>query len=148
MRLLLTIGLAIGLAPSLAPSLAHGAPEAPPTSGVIAAKDAQQQVAPHGKARIAHLVAGRLAYVGKLTLAPNAKVPEHADADEEYIHVLEGSGSVTIDGKTWQVGPGSTIYMAAGAKVSFENGPAPMVAIQIFAGPGSAQKYQNWKGAD
>lgn len=128
-----------------AAGVAHAVPEAPPKSGVIAAKDAQKQVASHGKARITHLAEGKNAYVGKLTLAPNAKVPEHADTDEEYIHVLEGTGTVTIDGKAHAVAPGSTIYMAAGAKVSFVNGSTPMVAIQIFAGPRSADKYQGWK---
>lgn len=136
---LFCLALLVGL------SAAHAAPEAPPKSGVIAEGAAQKQIAAHGKARITHLAEGKNAYVGKLTLAPNAKVPEHADTDEEYIHVLSGTGTVTIDGKAHPVGPGATIYMAAGAKVSFVNGPAPMVAIQIFAGPRSADKYQGWK---
>ena len=30
-----------------------------------------------------------------------AAVPEHRDATEEYIYVLEGSGRMVIDGKTY-----------------------------------------------
>lgn len=126
-----------------APALA--APEAPPASGVRHLDQAQIQSAPSGKAHITHLAEGLNAYLGKLVLEPGAAVPEHADATEEYIHVLEGSGTITIDGVTHAVGAGSTVYMAAKAKVSFQNGPTRMVAIQVFAGPDPARKYQNWK---
>lgn len=139
--------LRLALASLCALGAAHAAPEAAPKSGVITAEAAQQQVAPHGKARITHLAQGTNAYLGRLVLAPHAKVPEHADTDEEYIHVLEGTGVITIDGEAHPVGPGATVYMAAGAKVSYQNGPTQMVAIQVFAGPRSADKYQNWKGA-
>lgn len=138
LTLLATLALAL-------PAVA--APEAPPTSGVRTEAEAQKQVAPSGKAYITHLAEGQNAYVGKLVVEPGAAIPEHADDSEEYIHVLEGTGTITIDGEAKKVGPGDTVYMAAKAKVSYQNGPTRLVAIQVFAGPESAVKYQNWKGA-
>lgn len=116
-----------------------------PTSGVYHVDDHPRLVAPHGQAWIQLLHRGNNAYLGRLELAPGAAIPEHADATEEYIHVLEGTGTVTIDGKAHAVKPGSTVYMAANAKVSFQNGDAKLVAIQVFAGPDPAEKYNAWK---
>ena len=44
-----------------------------------------------------------------------------------------------------RIGPGSTIYMPANALVSYQNGDAPLVAIQVFAGPAPAAKYDAWE---
>ena len=99
-----------------------------------------------GKGDIRVLARGDNAFLGRLELAPGGKVPEHRDPTEEYIHILEGSGRFTIDGRTYEVGPGTTIFMPAGALVSFENGPEEkMVAIQVFAGPEPAAKYEAWQ---
>ena len=98
-----------------------------------------------GDAADIHVLArGENAFLGKLEMAPGGEVPEHRDPTEEYIHILEGGGVFKIDGHTHQVGPGSTIYMPAGALVSFKNGDVPLVAIQVFAGPGPAAKYEAW----
>jgi len=98
-----------------------------------------------GKARIALLAQGKNAFVGRLELAPNVAVPEHQDATEEYIYVLAGGGMLTMDGKVYAVEPGSIIFMPANATVSFQNGPDPMVGLQIFAGPDPARKYETWQ---
>ena len=50
-----------------------------------------------------------------------------------------------MDGKTYEITAGTTIYMPANATVSFQNGDQPLVAIQVFAGPGPAAKYDTWK---
>ncbi len=106
--------------------------------------EAEVRVAPSGKARVQKLARGDNAFLARLELAPGAKVPEHRDATEEYIHVLEGKGLITIEGQTHSIGPGTTVYMPANARVSFQNGDARMVAIQVFAGPGPAAKYRKW----
>ena len=74
----------------------------------------------------------------------NAGVPSHRDSTEEYIHVLEGSGTMTLDGQAFKVNAGTTVYMPANAEVSFQNDDAEMVAIQVFAGPEPADKYATW----
>lgn len=97
-----------------------------------------------GAGEIYLLARGEQAFLGKLEMAPGGEVPEHRDATEEYIHILEGGGTFSIDDRTYSVGPGSTIYMPANAKVSFKNGETKLVAIQVFAGPGPAAKYDAW----
>jgi quercetin dioxygenase-like cupin family protein len=122
--------------------------EAAPTSAPRPAAVTSLAQAEHrrkGDAADIHVLArGENAFLGKLEMAPGGAVPEHRDATEEYIHILEGGGEFTIDGQTHTVGPGTTIYMPANALVSFKNGPARLVAIQVFAGPGPAVKYDAW----
>ncbi len=72
-------------------------------------------------------------------------MPEHQDPTEEYIHVLSGRGTLTMDGVSYEVSAGTTIFMPAQATVSFQNGDEPLVAIQVFAGPGPAEKYNTWQ---
>jgi len=111
---------------------------------VIALQDAEVRKPPSGKASITTLARGEQAFVGKLTLAPGGAVPQHRDPTEEYIHVLEGSGVITIDGVEHALSPGATVYMPANAEVSYANGDQELVAIQVFAGPESADKYAAW----
>ena len=53
-----------------------------------------------------------------------------------------------MDGKGHQLTEGSVVYMPANAEVSYANGPNPLVAIQVFAGPESADKYAKWSKAE
>jgi quercetin dioxygenase-like cupin family protein len=114
------------------------------TAGVMPMDGAPRATAPSGKATITHLARGHSAYMGKLEMQGGGAVPEHRDATEEYIHVLSGSGTITIEGVPSQVEAGATIYMPADALVSFTNGPEPLVAIQVFAGPEPSAKYEKW----
>lgn len=111
---------------------------------VLPASGQVTKQAGHGKARITELALGDEAFVGVLELDADVSVPEHQDPTEEVIHVLEGSGVIHMDGKRFEVGPGDTIYMPAGATVSYDNGGAPMKAFQVFGGPGPASKYESW----
>ena len=105
---------------------------------------APKKISPSGTTTVALLAEGHNAFVGKLELAPHAKVPEHQDPTEEYIHVLSGRAQMVMDGKSYTVEPGTTIYMPAFAKVSVQNGEEPLVGLQIFAGPSPARKYDTW----
>ncbi len=118
--------------------------EAPLSPTIVELADAETRVAPPGSASVRLLARGHNAFVARLEMDAGAAVPEHQDADEEYIVVVEGGGTITIDGVATDIGPGTTIFMPAGATVSYRNGPEPMVALQVFAGPGSAAKYDRW----
>lgn len=109
--------------------------------------EAPRRVSPPGTGTITILAQGENAFLGKLEMEPGAAVPMHRDATEEYIHVLEGGGEITIDGQRFTVEAGSTIYMPADAEVEYINGEAPLVAIQVFAGPEPASKYDAWASA-
>ena len=111
---------------------------------LVPADSGVKRSAPSGKASIEILAMGESAFVGKLRLAPRAKVPLHRDVSEELIHVLEGSGVLFLNGTEMRIGPGDTVRMPAGAEVRFENGPEPMTVLQVFAGPASAEKYKTW----
>ncbi len=143
--LLLACGAPAAECPEPATSTAGDeAPAASPPATVIALADAERRAAPPGTATIAFLARGNHAFVARLEMEPGASVPEHQDADEEYIHVLEGHGTMWIDGVEHAVTAGATIFMPANATVSFQNGDQRMVALQIFAGPASAAKYDRW----
>jgi quercetin dioxygenase-like cupin family protein len=106
---------------------------------------AAKRAVPSGKASIEILARGKNAFLGRLEMAGDGKVPEHRDPTEEYIHILEGTGTLYMEDEAHSVSPGTTIFMPAGAKVRFENGPKPLVALQVFAGPGPSAKYESWK---
>jgi quercetin dioxygenase-like cupin family protein len=113
-------------------------------ASVIPLADVRSATAPHGKATIRHLALGHNAWIGHMRMAPGAAVPTHRDGTEEYIHVLAGGGMMTIDGREYEIGPGTTIFMPANAAVSFQNGDTEMLALQVFAGPDPAKKYDAW----
>ena len=115
------------------------------TTTVQAFDKAEHRIAPTNKADIRILAHGTQAFVGHLRMDPGASVPKHRDVSEEYIYVLQGSGRITIDGRSHELKPGSAAFMPANAEVSFQNGDTEMVAIQVFAGPESAKKYLKWK---
>jgi quercetin dioxygenase-like cupin family protein len=102
------------------------------------------RASPPGTARIRMLLKGAHAFVGQLELAPRARVPEHRDATEEYIVVVQGGGTMEIDGQVHHLTAGDAVLMPAGSLVSFVNDDAPTVAVQVFAPPGPDAKYDGW----
>jgi quercetin dioxygenase-like cupin family protein len=118
--------------------------EAATQATVVEKRDAPAATSPSGGAKVVVLARGNEAFIGELTMKGGAVVPEHADATEEYIHVLEGTGAITIDGRKSRLQPGTTVFMPAGAVVSFANGETPLRAIQVFADPDPASKYDKW----
>lgn len=102
------------------------------------------RVAPSGSAQVALLARGEQAFVGLLQMDGGGAVPTHRDATEEFIYVLDGGGTITIDGTEHTLQPGSIVYMPAHAEVSYANGPEPLVAVQVFADPDPADKYDAW----
>lgn len=144
-----TIGAGAVSSSSAAPTAPVDVVESPPPAPRISppitrAAEAERRVAPNGKARVTILARGHEAFVARLEMDPGAAVPEHRDATEEYIHVLEGSGTITIDDREHPLAAGDTVYMPADAKVSFRNGDAPLQGLQVFAGPEPAAKYDAW----
>ena len=111
---------------------------------VVTLKNAEHRRSPSGIADLYVLARGQNAFVAQLHLAANAQIPVHRDLTEETIVVLAGSGVLIMDGVGHKICPGTTVFMPADAEVSFVNGPTEFVALQIFAGPESAKKYDAW----
>lgn len=99
---------------------------------------------PDGNAQILSLAEGDNAFVGKLSVAPGASLPEHTDDAEEYLYVLRGKGTITINGNEYDVQPRTIIYIPPGAKTTYKNDSQKLVALQVFAGPEPADKYTKW----
>lgn len=119
--------------------------KAPAQAIVVHVDAAPKKTAPSGKAEVRLLAHGQEAFLGRLSMQAGGKVPTHRDATEEFIYVLEGSGTLTIDGQKHAIKPGTSIYMPANAEVSYQNGDAAFTALQVFAGPGPAAKYDAWR---
>ena len=105
----------------------------------------EHRIAPSNKADVRILAHGTHAFLGQLRMDAGAKVPAHRDASEEYIYVLQGAGRITINGQAHDIAAGTSVYMPVNAEVSFQNGDKEMIALQVFAGPESAKKYDAWR---
>ncbi len=105
---------------------------------------------PDSKAVVRFLATPKLnstksAFVSHLTMQPGSSVPEHRDFTEEYIFMLEGSGTIWMDDVKHEVKKGDLIYMPANAKVRFQASKSEKVKVlQIFAPPGPEKKYDTW----
>lgn len=80
-----------------------------------------------------------------VTFPAGTQVPEHRDPTEEYLYVLEGSGTLHMDDVVYEIKKGMAVYMPANAKVKFTAGRQPVKALQIFAPSGPEAKYKDWK---
>ena len=118
----------------------------PAISPVVIQASAVERRHPPGKddVTVSILARGEEAFLARLEMPAGGKVPLHRDATEEYIHVLEGGGTITVDGAAHEITAGDTVYMPANAEVTFQGGDTPLVAIQVFAGPEPAAKYGGW----
>lgn len=111
---------------------------------VASASSLPARVTPSGQGRMVELLRGDNAFIATLELAGGAEVPLHRDSTEEYLVVQKGAGTLYIDGESYDVGPDTVVFMPANAEVRFVNGKKKLVALQVFAGPEPAKKYEAW----
>ncbi len=142
--MLIAAFVAGALCASLVGQTLAGEPGSDRVPDVLTHHEAEERVAPSGKASVRMLARGDEAFVGLLRMAGGGAVPEHQDQSEEIVYILSGGGMITVDGVSERIGVGSAVYMPSGATVSFANGPRELVALQIFADPTSAAKYDGW----
>ena len=105
---------------------------------------ANVQTITKGNNKAAKLIEGNNAFMGLLELGPKAKVPTHKDVTEEYLYVLKGGGTISINDKSFHIKEGTTVYMPPYAEVSYTNGDASTRLLQVFSGPEPAAKYKSW----
>ena len=66
---------------------------------------------------------------------PNATIGEHRHTDgEEIYYVLEGRGTMVLDGERHEIGPGDLAVTSAGHSHALINGPTPMRVVVLCAG--------------
>jgi quercetin dioxygenase-like cupin family protein len=72
--------------------------------------------------------------VWRQTIAPGAGTPVHCHACEEAIVILEGNGTLTINGEATNFGANSTLIIPADAIHQIvNNGTTPMVLIAALS---------------
>lgn len=120
--------------------------ERPPSSVALLPEASREtRYAPSGQAVVEVLWPGPALFLGRLHLAPGAQVPPHVDPSDEWLWVVEGSGELTVGGEQRPVEVGQLVFLPMGVEASFQNGPAPFVAWQIFLPVAAAEKYQAWE---
>lgn len=102
-----------------------------------------------GQARVQMLVdretqGARLVYAGQFVAEPGLRLPAHAHDDaDEILFVREGAGTFTIAGERIAVEPGMVVRIPAGTEHAFAaDGAAPFAAVQVYAGPGPAERFR------
>lgn len=106
---------------------------------------APTRAAPNGDTQITLFAEGDKAFMGKLRVSPGATIPEHEDESEEFLYVIQGEGTLTINGTEYEVKPNTGIFIPDGAKAKYENGDRVLEAVQFFAPTDSANKYTEWE---
>lgn len=76
----------------------------------------------------------------RLELNAGARVPEHTHDSSETLVVLEGSGTVTLDGAKYAVTSGDTIHIPKVTRHAAE-ATTRFVAVQIYAPAGPEQRF-------
>jgi mannose-6-phosphate isomerase-like protein (cupin superfamily) len=62
--------------------------------------------------------------------------PPHTDPDNHAFYILAGRGAITIDGRIWNVGPGSVVKIPVGIVHSVTNsGDVPLEFLTIYDPP-------------
>jgi mannose-6-phosphate isomerase-like protein (cupin superfamily) len=80
--------------------------------------------------------------LGTLSMSPDGGVKEHSHDSWEHIAILEGAGSMNVEGKGYEVKAGSVFDLAPGEKHSFTPAKtAPLLAVQMYTPSGAEQRF-------
>jgi quercetin dioxygenase-like cupin family protein len=86
-------------------------------------------------------------YMGRGIFQPGAEVPEHVHSNElEAVYVISGTGKVTIGKQSYDIGPGSAVYVPPNTPHSFtNNGKEPVEVIHMYSPGGPEERFKSWK---
>jgi mannose-6-phosphate isomerase-like protein (cupin superfamily) len=121
--------------------------EAAPQPKVVKAADVKDLAVMAGKGKVkilfdAESAGDGAAYVGWLRAEAGGAAPEHVhDKQAELLYVLEGSGSMTIDGVELPVEAGMGVYIPPSKKHSFKTS-AGLTAVQFYTPSGPEQRFK------
>ena len=121
---------------------------ATPDNPVVTLEDPENSedwlVSKDGASRVLKLAEGKNAFFAIVMMEEAAAVPFHRNESEEYLLIMDGGGTLTMDGKSYTLTEGSVVYIREGAEVAYLNGHRETFAIQVFAGPRGARLYDTW----
>lgn len=90
---------------------------------------------PYG--RVQRIVTGGRGGTANVHVVTVSKGDEHVHADyDETYYVLNGQGTITLDGKTHSVRPGAVVFIPAGTSHSLAASPDNCLEFVIFGTPG------------
>ncbi len=101
----------------------------------------------HGKVYIgfdARSAKDDAAYVGRIQLDRGLKIPYHQHEKEtEVLYLLEGEGTLTVNGTGYPVAAGDSVQVPPGVMHSFEvSGKGPVTAVQFYSPSGPEQRFK------
>ena len=73
--------------------------------------------------------------MGLYALPTGSIDPQHPHDEDEVYYVVEGRGTITVDGEDRPVEPGSTVYVAAHVEHTFYNITEDLRVLVFFAAP-------------
>jgi quercetin dioxygenase-like cupin family protein len=84
------------------------------------------------------------ASLATFTARPGLRIPAHVhERETEVVLILEGTGTMTIDGETHPIAPMTAVQIPPGVEhaVVFE-GDAPVRALQVYTPSGPEQRFK------
>jgi mannose-6-phosphate isomerase-like protein (cupin superfamily) len=84
------------------------------------------------------------ASLGVITARPGMRIPAHVhERETEMVLILEGTGTMTIDGETHRIAPMTAIQIPPGVEhaVLFD-GDGPVRALQVYTPSGPEQRFK------
>lgn len=86
---------------------------------------------------------------GVLLSAPGAEIKEHDHPTWEHVAVLDGTGTMQVDGQAHPVKPGSVFDLAPGVKHAFTpSGDRGLVVVQMYTPSGPEQRFVKLSAAE
>jgi quercetin dioxygenase-like cupin family protein len=85
-------------------------------------------------------------YMGRVEFQPGAAVAEHVHPLElEAVYVLSGTGRMTIREQSFDIKPGSAVYVPPNTPHSFTNtGKEVVEVIHTYAPGGPEERFKSW----
>jgi TonB family protein len=115
-----------------------------PEPRVVKAASEQKFTIADGKGDVRILVEKDRASVARLRLGPGAVVPEHVHAGEaEILYILQGTGTMTVDGSKYPVEPFMAVHVPPGVKHAFTvTSDQSVEAVQFYTPSGPEQRFK------
>ncbi|MDP9342002.1 MAG: cupin domain-containing protein [Actinomycetota bacterium] len=111
-----------------------------PAARLISSTDRPEQALPgsHGWVRVLvdHRAGSRNLLQREFRFGPGRTPELHDDQREEAMYVVEGLGTVDLGGASYELAPGTGVFVPAGASYVLENpGPHDLVLVSVLSPP-------------
>jgi mannose-6-phosphate isomerase-like protein (cupin superfamily) len=145
----LAVGVAIGVLLGASAALAL-TPKTPKFAAAVNSRWGDEYWKPSDKLTVSFIFGkdragdGGEAAVEMLSADAGFTVAKHKhDASIEILYVIEGKGTMTIGGETYDVRPGTAVWVPKGVEHSFTgDATTPLLALQIYTPGGPEERFK------